>query len=241
MTDDGRSHVDTVSTDCYTGGIDAHGSQNWLVRQNRIEDIYCTNGGLAEHAIHFWSGTRNALIENNFILNSARGIGLGLGTGGTATRVYPDNPYPGVDYIGDYDGLIRNNVIYSDNPYVDTAIGLENAHGARIYHNTVLSTATATNFYSSIDYRFPGTLADIRNNLTYRITARDGASGNVSKNVENVAASDFVDPSLFDFRLRPDALDAIDRGGSIPEAGLDILGRTHDYGLPDIGAHEYRP
>ena len=68
LTDAGRSYIQANPTpgyDCYTGGLDAHQSWGWTVRDNTIKNIYCTNGGLAEHAIHFWNSSREPTIERN--------------------------------------------------------------------------------------------------------------------------------------------------------------------------------
>ena len=72
LTDAGRPHIERAVGGCYTGGIDAHGSRGWLVRDNTFVDIYCETEGLAEHAIHFWTGSRDTVIERNLILNCAR-------------------------------------------------------------------------------------------------------------------------------------------------------------------------
>jgi hypothetical protein len=69
----------------YTGGIDAHQARDWVVRANRFTGIYCEDGEVAEHAIHFWTGSRDTLIENNVIVNCSRGIGLGLVQSGAAS------------------------------------------------------------------------------------------------------------------------------------------------------------
>ncbi len=246
LTAAGRMHVAANSGgSCYTGGIDNHGGRGWVVRRNTFEGIYCTNGGLAEHAIHFWHGSRDTVIEDNVIRDCARGVGLGLSQNddpGNPARVYADNPYPGAGFIGDYDGIVRNNVISCNIAYYDTGIELDQAHGARVFHNTVVDGTGATGFFSSIDYRFANTLATIQNNFTRRITQRDGASGIVDHNVETTALSDFVDPALHDFHLRATATDAIDRGIVVPQAGLDPDGNAHTTGAgPDLGAYEYRP
>src|SRR5215831_17853581 len=192
LTDAGRPHVDMTSTPCYTGGIDTHSGRGWVVRRNRFETIYCPSG-LAEHAIHFWTGSRDTLVEQNTIVNCGRGVGFGLGVS-DAGRSYPDNPYPGVGYVGHYDGIIRNNMIDADQPGFDTGIELDQARGVRVYHNTVYSTDAVVSFFSSIDYRFPNTVADIRNNLVRVITMRDGATGTVDHNLMNVPAGYFVSP-----------------------------------------------
>jgi len=241
LTDAGRPRVERCCGGCYTGGVDAHYSRGWVVRNNRFEDIYCAGEGLAEHAVHFWSASRDTLVENNTIVRCARGIGFGLVRDGN-TRSYADDPYPGVGYIGHYDGIIRNNVIYADHPYFDTGIELDQARGARVYHNTVYSTAGATGFFSSIDYRFENTDVDVRNNITRRITNRDGAGGRVENNLEDAAPALFVDASGLDFHLAPGATAAIDQGVTVPEAGVDIDGDSHDLGAaPDLGADERRP
>ena len=110
---------------------DVHAARGWIVRQSRFEDIYCAGEGLAEHAIHFWVGSRDTVVENNVIVDCARAIGFGLGENGNGEgRAYQDDPYPGAGYIGHYDGLIRNNAVWAAVEWFDTGIGLEQARGA---------------------------------------------------------------------------------------------------------------
>lgn len=238
MTDAGRPQVERSPGGCYTGGVDAHSARGWTVRNNRFEDIYCAGEGLAEHAIHFWSASRDTVVENNVIVGCARGIGFGLVESG-ADRLWDDDPYPGVGYIGHYDGIIRNNVVFADHPWYDTGIELAQARGVRVYHNTVWSTDAAAGFFSSIDYRFANTDATIRNNVTRRITQRNGAAGTVDHNLEEAPASLFEDPAGLDFHLAPGADQAIDQGVTLEGAGLDMDGEPHDAGAaPDLGADE---
>ena len=128
MTDAGRPNVERSPGGCYTGGIDAHAARGWLVRDNRFTGIYCAGEGLAEHAVHFWRSSRDTVVENNVIVNCARGIGFGLDDT-TERRAYPDDPYSGIRPIAHFDGIIRNNVIFADIDYYDT--GIELARGAR--------------------------------------------------------------------------------------------------------------
>jgi hypothetical protein len=235
LTDRGRPHVPSDFLPCYTGGIDAHGARGWVVRLNRFENIRCDRG-LAEHAVHFWTGSRGTLVERNTIVDCARGIGFGLGERTDWARRYPDQPGPG--YIGHYAGLIRNNVVVATRPGMDTGIGLEQARGARVYHNTVYAGPGATGYFSSLDYRFPNTVADLRNNLVTRITARNGATAQLARNVESAPASWFRNAARLDFHLRRGAAGAINRGVRVRAAGLDIDGRPHGVGRPDIGADE---
>lgn len=236
MTDDGRPHVERATGGCYTGGIDVHGSRGWYVARNRFEGIYCAGEGLAEHAIHFWTGSRDTLVEQNVIVDCARGIGFGLVEMG-ATRMYEDDPYPGL-FVGHYDGVIRNNVIVADIAYYDTGIELAQARGTRVLHNTIIETAAATGSFSSIDTRYDNSVTVVRNNLTRRITVRSGMSTQ-DDNVENVPMTYFVDGANGDAHLTESAVDAIDQGSVEDDAGPDIDGETHDRGsAPDLGADE---
>jgi hypothetical protein len=241
MTDEGRTHV----SGCYTGGIDVHAGRGWIVRENRFEDIYCESGGLAEHAVHFWKGARDTLVENNLIVNCARGIGFGL-EGGTGQRVYPDAPHGGAN-LAHYDGIIRNNVIWSDIPWHDTGIELHLAREPVVLHNTVMWGPGATNAFSSIDWRFQETRAVVKNNLADRFTERDDATADLGVNVPAAAnqqgigadLSWFADAGGLDFHLTGAAAPAIDQGTTEAQAGLDIDGEAHDHGgAPDLGADE---
>jgi len=187
--------------------------------------------------VHFWSASRDTLVEFNTIINFARGIGFGLVENGR-TRDYADDPYSGIGYIGHYDGIIRNNFIYADIDFYDTGIELAQAHGVRVFHNTVVSSPDASGFFSSIDYRFANTKAEIRNNITRRITQRNGAVGELSSNIEGAELNMFVDAAAGDLHLSAGATDAIDKGEVVNEAGLDIDGEPHANGVPDIGADE---
>lgn len=236
LTDAGRPNIERNPGGCYTGGIDAHSARGWHVHHNRFVDIYCAGEGLAEHAVHFWSASRDTLTEQNIILNCARGIGYGLVENG-ADRTYGDDPYPNVGYMGHIDGIIRNNVIYADHDFYDTGIELAQAQGVRVLHNTVVNPDGLGGFFSSIDYRFANTDAEIVNNLTRRITMRNGASGTLSSNMENTDLAMFEDAASGDFHLVSGAA-AVDAGEDVAGAGLDIDDEPHTNAAPDIGADE---
>jgi hypothetical protein len=189
--------------------------------------------------VHFWKGARDTVVEDNVILNCARGIGFGLGEG-IVGRTYTDNPYPAISNVGHYDGIIRNNFVWANIDYFDTGIGIEVSPGTKVLHNSVVSTAGAQ-FFTSIDYRFAGTQGVVvRNNLTRRITARDGATGTEDHNLQMTPQASFVDFANGDLHLVAGASGAINQGIVDAEAGLDIDGQPHDAGVPDLGAHEFR-
>lgn len=236
MTDEGRTHV----SGCYTGGVDAHRAWGWVIRDNVIEGFWCQNG-LSEHGIHFWTGSRDTIVERNVLIDNARGVGFGLGQSGSDWRVYPDNPCPGADYVGHYDGIVRNNFIFAGRDELfsseygfDCGICLEQACGAKVLHNTVASTQVP---FSSIEWRWPNTDAEVINNLVSHNLRDRGGTATRAGNLENAPLSLFVDGAGGDLHLTESASSAIDRGVS---AGVttDIDGQTRDTS-PDIGADEY--
>jgi len=239
LTDAGRPKV----RNCYTGGIDAHQAWGWSIRRNRIEGFWCP-AELSEHAVHFWSSSRDTIVEENAIVNCARGIGFGLGSAGNS-RDYPDNPYPEVEYVGHYDGVIRNNFIaaadsrlFSSEYGFDTAIGLEQAHGTGIYHNSAVSTQRPSS--SSIEWRFSNTLAEITNNLvSHTLLSRDGAQATLTTNLAGAPLAWFVEPSIGDLHLTAAAVGPIDSGTPLPvgvaDGDFDLEPRDS---APDAGADE---
>jgi hypothetical protein len=236
MTEEGRANVEPCCGGCYTGGIDVHAGWGWVVANNRFEGIYCDGAGLAEHAIHFWKGSRDTLVERNVIVDCARGVGFGLGSG-AGERVYPDAPHGGA-FLAHYDGVIRGNVIFATNPFFDTGIEIAEANEPHVHHNTVIATASATAAFSSIDYRFAQTSVIVKNNLVNNITQRDGASGEVSNNLESTPLEYFVDVGGADLHLVDGATGALGQGVPLGDAGLDIDGEPRDGSSPDLGADE---
>jgi hypothetical protein len=168
MTAAGRGHIERAFG-CYTGGIDAHLARGWRVRRNRFRGIYCDDGEVAEHAVHFWNRSSGTVVERNRIRDCSRGIGFGLG--------------PGAD-TGHRGGSIRLNRIVANVPQYDTGIGLEHAAGARVERNVVSESRRATRAFASIDLRFPGTSAVVVRNRVKRIVLRDGAHARLRGNVQ---------------------------------------------------------
>jgi len=241
MTDAGRAYLQANPTpgyDCYTGGLDAHQSWGWTIRDNTIQGIYCTNGGLAEHGIHLWNSSREPTVERNRLINNARDIGFGLGSTG-GQRVYDDNPLAGsgltpadVQHIG---GTIRNNFIFANISQHDTGIGLEQAWNVNVFHNTILSTQGGL----GIDVRFAHSNPIVKNNLINPgISQRD--SGAPRESAANVSASQsmFVNSSGGNLHLVSTATQAINKGVSLAGAvPTDIDGDSRD-AQPDVGADE---
>jgi hypothetical protein len=239
LTDAGRPMVVPEPGGCYTGGIDGHQARGWHVTSNTFTGIHCENGSLAEHAVHFWTASRDTLVERNTIVDCARGIGFGLGDGGgnDPERAYADDPYPGVGYVGHYDGVVRSNVI-AVSPgfqFFDTGIELEQARGVRVLHNTVIHPETA---FASISHRFGNTEATLENNLVRNIRARDGSTASGDSNLEAAPDSLFVDVAGHDLHLVESATAAIDQGVTLPDAGGDIDGEPRGASPPDLGADE---
>jgi hypothetical protein len=243
LTSAGRTHI---RDNCYTGGIDAHQSQGWVIRDNRIEGFWC-DSGLSEHGIHLWRGCRDTIIERNVLNDNARGIGLGLVTSGSG-RSYPDDPCPSASgYVDDFGGIVRNNFMSANDANLfasqygfDCGICLWNACNAQALHNTVFTANNAETF-SSIEWRFPNTEAQIINNLTnHQMRERDSATAVQNGNLINASADWFVASGSGDLHLLATAADAINQ--VIAPAGVseDIDGDSRPIGAAsDVGADEY--
>ena len=95
LTATGRKMVWDRNGSCYTGGIDAHHADGWIVEHNDIRGFWCSNG-LSEHGIHFWVNSSDTVVQCNNIFDCDRGIGFGLGK------------------QGHKGGVIRNNIIYQN-------------------------------------------------------------------------------------------------------------------------------
>ncbi len=232
LTDAGRPHI---RNNCYTGGVDAHEAWGWEIRDNLIKGFWCDTG-LSEHGIHMWQCCRDTLVERNIIMDCARGIGFGMGSSGTE-RDYPDDPYPGVGYIGHYDGIIRNNFIFATIDGFDSGITLEQAHGSKIVHNTVVSIQQP---FNCIEWRWDNTDVVIKNNLVSHNLMDRGGTAELGGNLENAPASVFENRNAGELHLVSGASSCIDQGVALP-GGLcdeDIDGDPRDAN-PDVGADEY--
>jgi len=224
LTDIGRPFI---RNNCYTGGLDAHAATGWVVRRNRIEGFWC-DAGLSEHGIHMWRLCQDTLVEENLIINCARGIGFGLGSGSDG-------------HIG---GIIRNNFVAAGDPDLfaspsgfDSGISLWGAEGAQTYHNTVASTQSPS--ASSIEWRFISTSVTLANNLvTDRIWDRGGTS-HLATNTEYAPLNLFVDVAGGDLHLVDTGSGPVNAGtplgSGLADNDFDALPRD---GAPDIGADE---
>jgi hypothetical protein len=235
-----------VRDNCYTGGIDAHAAWGWAVRRNRISGFWCDDG-LSEHAIHFWNASRDTVVEENRIVDCARGVGFGL-LEISGDRTYTPDPYPGVGYIGHIDGVIRNNFIAAADPDLlasqfgfDAGIALEQARGTRVVHNSVVSTAAP---FSSIEWRFANTVVQLVNNLvSHNLRERDGGpQETLSGNIVAAPTAWFVAPATGDLHLASDGLPPVDSGAAAPSgwADGDFDGQPRE-SARDVGADELIP
>ena len=235
LTDEGRP---AIRNNCYTGGIDAHKTRGWHIRDNHIEGFWC-DSGLAEHGIHMWRQNADTLIERNEVVNCARGIGLGLSeTSSGDDRDQNVSDCPDVAYIDDFRGTIVNNTVYADASGLfasaagfDSGIAVWNACQATVIHNTVVSTSAP---FSSIEYRFAGTTLELKNNLTSHAIKDRTVTRVVSEgNLTDAGPENFVGGGDLHLVEGSTALDA----GVPVEVTRDIDGDLRGT-PPDVGADE---
>jgi len=242
LTDSGRARM---GPDCYTGGIDAHQAQGWVIRDNLVEGFWCPEG-LSEHAIHMWISSRDTLVERNVLRDNARGVGFGMREEGGA-RTYEDDPCPSADggYVDHYGGIVRNNFVFAGDSRLfasasgfDCGICLWQACGARVLHNTVASTQDP---FSSIEWRFERTDVDVVNNLVTHNLRDRGGTARLSGNLEEQPLSTFVDGDNGNLHLSATATAAIDQVDAPADVSEDIDGDPRPVGsASDVGADEYR-
>lgn len=205
----------------YTGGLDIHKGRGWLVRDNMFVGIQSPANSVAEHAVHFWNGSADNVVERNLILNCDRGIGFGLGSSANTG------------------GVIRNNFIYNGGaaPFDDVGIGLESSPGTRVYNNTVI-----VSYSNAIEYRFAETRGvEILNNLTNRpIRSRDDAAATVASNISTAQQSWFVDADGGDLHIASNSVAPVDSGTDLTTYVPDDIDRAaRPAGSAfDIGADE---
>ena len=203
-----------IGNQYYTGGVDGHHCSNWIVRNNTFKHLRSPDGNLAEHAVHFWSNSRDIITENNLIINCDRGIGYGLG----------NDPAR-----GNLGGIIRNNFVHTSR---DVGIGIERSPDVKIYNNTVWTD----NYFNSIEYRFAGTTNNhIANNLTNKnIALREGAQAILENNYTSAIASMFVNAGAHDYHLVNNNPNLVGKGKLLNDVTVDFdckaRGNTNDIG-----------
>jgi hypothetical protein len=251
------SHIELTSTgrpkvrnNCYTGGIDGHGARGWHIHDNTIEGFYCA-AGLSEHGVHFWTGSRDTIVERNRIFNCARGVGFGLGETNASSsdmwRTYADEPCASARPVGHYGGVVRNNFIYANDAALfssaagfDSGIDFEQACGSSALHNTIYGTTPPTS--SAIEWRFANSSVQVTNNLANAAFKNrgSGAMGTAAGNVDTAKANLFVDASKGDLHLVAPATGVRGAGTAIA-AGLcddDIDGDARP--TRDVGADQMK-
>lgn len=217
----------------YTNGVDVLGGRGWIVRDSRFLRIRgpAAGGWKSGPALLFWKNARDSVVERNIVLDSYRGIALGLGP---PQGAYARDGEAVYDHQG---GLIRNNVVWNLHPWADEGIEVNAAKGVRVEHNTVLHEGPLP---WSISIRFPASWASVHNNLTNRrILLRDGGRAQQEGNVSGASASWFADAARGDLHLAAPGHPAVDAGVPLADAAPDFERRPRPRGrAPDAGAFE---
>jgi hypothetical protein len=219
----------------YTNGVDVLAGKGWTVRDSEFRRIR----GLPEQrfeagpAILFWANSQDTVIERNTILDSFRGIALGLGPGASSLPRGGDRQF---DHQG---GSVRNNVVYNLASWADEGIEANAARDIAIDHNTVLVEG---HLAWSIKTRFPSTTGSVRNNLTNRriMLLRDAQIA-LSGNVDIAERAWFFDPMGGNLRLAGPNTPAVHAGVALPIVAQDFDRRLRSATRPDAGAFEYVP
>ncbi len=226
-----------VTSPTYTNGVDILAGKGWVIRDNVFRRIRSEKGP-AGPAILAWRNAKDTIIKRNVIVDSWRGIALGLSSPGKRSR-------GGVEAIYDHqNGLVENNVILALHETADAAIENNYARDSKILHNTIFyrkDLSHAVNW--GIEYRFGPTSVLIQNNLSnLPIHHRSPFSSEevvIKGNMTNAQAWWFQGVFKEDVHLAPGA-NAIDAGVRLSGVHWDYDDVLRPIGdAPDVGADEY--
>ncbi len=229
----GPSVIDHGGGTGYTGGLHAHETDRWVIRDNLWRNVHTPDWVQHTYAptVLMWNYSADTIVEGNTFVDCDRAVAFGL----------IDQPN-GTDHHG---GVIRNNFVYqrpglfspSRVAGSDGQLLAYDSPGTVIAHNTVLTNG---NSRFSLETRWAA--VEFRNNLTdapYR--GRDGGTFVESGNVASAALGMFVNPAALDLRLLDTPLTrllVIDRAVA-GYAATDWTGVARADAGPDVGAAEF--
>ena len=125
-----HSQGNEVTPSSYTNGVDILAGKGLVIRDNVFRRIRSQEGP-AGTAILMWKNSMDTMIKRNVIVDSWRGITLGLTNPSERSR-------SGVGVTYDHQrGLVENNVILALREPRDSAIELNFACESRMLHNTI--------------------------------------------------------------------------------------------------------
>jgi len=221
----------------YTNGVDILAGKGWVIRDNVFRRIR-SQAGPAGPAILAWRNSIDTVVIRNVIIDSWRGITLGLRPAHHHSRGGPQEQY---DH---QNGLIENNVILALHEPADAAIENNYALNSRVLHNTVYYNPELKHAVDwAIEYRFPPTTAIIQNNLTNlpirKRHPEPQQEAVIAGNVTHALADWFRDVMAGDVRLTQRAL-ALDKGVPLPASREDMEGNPRPAGQAlASGAYEF--
>lgn len=208
----------------YIGGIDVMFAQGWVISDNVFVGIQGrTREGRG--AIFLWHDSRDCVIERNIVIDCDVGIALGNSWKPPeiefhCTRVVVRNNFivrcPESGIVADYtkDCLIAHNTIHDPTNKLGRLIRLVHENeGLRVVNNLLSGPP-------------------IKNESTSRVLLLNNLV------VPDYSAA-FVDALRGNLRLRPNAVEAVDKAEPLPEVKDDIDRKPRGQ-KPDIGAHELR-
>jgi hypothetical protein len=216
----------------YTNGVDVLATRGWTIRDNRFERIRgpASQRFAAGPAILAWAAAADTIVERNLIVDSYRGIALGL-------LEAPNELARGGERVYDHTGgVIRNNVVVNLHGWADEGIEVTAARDVKIEHNTVLVEGSLP---WSISVRFPTASASVTNNLTNReVRSRNGGRTTTAGNVTTATREFFHDPLAADLHLKPGT--AAGAAGAAPSDAAEDFDRKRRPSdrRPDAGAFQ---
>lgn len=200
----------------YTNGVDILAGKDWVIRDNVFRHIR-SQAGPTGPAVLVWKNAMNTLIQRNLILDSWRGIALGLSAPDAGSR-------GGAHVVYDHqNGLVENNVILALHKAADAAIENNYALNSRIVNNIVHYNEEINHGVRwSIEYRFLPTQVLIKENHTnFPIMKRKPypeKKSIVQNNTIHTRRNWFVD-------IIKGNLNLIDIKSFLPEANTDVSAR----------------
>jgi hypothetical protein len=213
-------------------GIDCNFCERFRIEGNYLHDINSPTAEPYSHydrgaCIQIKSASRDTVIAGNRIVRCHLGI------------VYGGE---GLAHPGHWAGVVANNLIHDS---AELAIAIVDVRGGRVYHNTLFGNGQSIRILPGQHDSWRAHDVELANNILEHATMASG--GGVRSRHDLVlpaaaAADVFVDPKARDFRLRPSAGAAIDRGADLAGAvACDHEGTPRPQGSGhDIGAFEYR-